>query len=227
MLVRIEALNAEQPFGGSHRLGAHLPCADGLAVNKKRLMRLIRAQGWIVTGNPRWKATRTPMRSQPGPTAPNRWWEMDMTTVMVKPVGWVYLVLVLDWYTKQIVGSSAGLQAKTSRWLAALAMAVQRPFPNGSRDQERHRMSDTGCTPPAVAFMKACATLGPTPAFTRDYTRRRTRRRNGSCARSRKRCVGSVTGPAGHNWSRRSGPGSQVQHAVLAFRTRGSDTVSD
>ncbi len=61
-----------------------------------------------------------------------------MIKVMVEPVGWVYLVLVLDWSTKKIVGHYAGLQAKTSRWLAALDMAVQRQFPNGSRDQELH-----------------------------------------------------------------------------------------
>lgn len=37
-----------------------------------------------------------------------------MTKVLMEPVGWVYLVLVLDWYTKKIVGHYAGLQAFTS-----------------------------------------------------------------------------------------------------------------
>lgn len=166
VLARIEALKAEHPFGGYRRIWAHLHFAEGLAVNKKRVLRLMREHGVIVTGNPRLKATRTPTRSKPRPTAPNQWWGIDMTKVMVEPVGWVYLVLVLDWYTKKIVGHYAGLQAKTSHWLAALDMAVQRQFPNGSRDQELHLMSDNGCQPTTVAFMKACATLGITHAFT-------------------------------------------------------------
>ena len=89
-----------------------------------------------------------------------------MTKVMVEPIGWVYLVVVLDWYTKKLVGHHVGLQAKTPHWLAALDLAVQRQFPQGSRDQGLHLMSDNGCQPTAVAFMKACATLGITQAFT-------------------------------------------------------------
>ncbi|MCP9454580.1 MAG: hypothetical protein NNA18_00540 [Nitrospira sp.] len=92
-----------------------------------------------------------------------------MTTVMVEPFGWVYLVIVLHWYTKKIVGHSAGLQAKTLYWLAALDRAVPRQFPLGSCDQSLHRMSDTGCQPTAIAFLKACAPLAsrrPSPATT-------------------------------------------------------------
>ena len=36
------------------------------------------------------------------------------------------MVVVLDWYTKMIVGYYAGMQCKSQRWLAALEMAVNR-----------------------------------------------------------------------------------------------------
>lgn len=29
-----------------------------------------------------------------------------MTKVMVEPIGWVYLVVVLDWYSKKIVATT-------------------------------------------------------------------------------------------------------------------------
>lgn len=163
---RIQALKADHPFWGYRRIWAHLRFAESLAVNKKRVLRLMREHRLLVPDNPRLKATRTPMRSKPRPTAPNQWWGIDMTKMMVEPIGWVYLVVVLDWYTKKLVGHYAGLQAKTPHWLAALDMAVQRQFPQGSRDQGLHLMSDNGCQPTAVAFMKACATLGITQAFT-------------------------------------------------------------
>jgi hypothetical protein len=56
-----------------------------------------------------------------------------MTKVLVEPVGWVYLVLVLDWYMKKFVGHYAGLQAKSTHWLLALEQALQRHCRRGSR----------------------------------------------------------------------------------------------
>jgi len=170
VLERIQALKAEHPFWGSRRIWAQLHFAEGLAVNTKRIVRLMREHGLLVPGNSRLKATRTPTRSKPRPTAPKQWWGLDMTKVMVEPLGWVYVVIVLDWDTKKIVGHDVGLQATTSQWLAALDSAVQRQVPLGSRDHGFHLMSDHGCQPTAVAFLKACTTLGITQAFTSDNT---------------------------------------------------------
>jgi hypothetical protein len=52
----------------------------------------------------RLQAKRTPMGSKPRPTKPNEWWDIDMTKVLVQGVSWVYIVVVLDSYTKVIVG---------------------------------------------------------------------------------------------------------------------------
>ncbi len=170
VLGRIQALKAEHPFWGYRRIWAQLRFGEGLAVNKKRIWRLMQEHGVLVKANARLKARRTPTRSKPRPTAPNQWWGIDMTKVMVEPIGWVYVVIVLDWYTKKIVGHYAGLQAKTLQWLVALDSAVQGQFPQGSRDHGLHLMSDNGCQPTSVAFMKTCATLGITQAFTSDNT---------------------------------------------------------
>jgi putative transposase len=45
-------------------------------------------------------------------------------------------------------------------------MAVNRQFPNGTRGQGVSLMSDNGCQPTALAFMKACRTLEIQQAFT-------------------------------------------------------------
>lgn len=166
VLERIQALKADHPFWGYRRIWAHLRYVDGLRINKKRVLRLMRIHGLLVTPNHRLKATRTPTRSKPRPTAPNQWWGIDMTKVMVEPLGWVYVVIVLDWYTKKIVGHYAGLQAKSAHWRLALEQAVQHQFPAGAQGQGLSLMSDNGCQPTSVAFMKTCATLGITQAFT-------------------------------------------------------------
>jgi transposase InsO family protein len=47
-----------------------------------------------------------------------------------------------------------------------LEQAVQRQCPEGVQGQGLSLMSDNGCQPTSVSFMKACATLGITQACT-------------------------------------------------------------
>ncbi len=166
VVQRSQPLKAAHPFWGYRRIWAPLRCVDGLLVNTKRVLRLMRPHGLLVKANPRLKATRTPSRSKPRPTAPQQWWGIDRTKVLVEPIGWIYVVVVLDWYTTKIVGHYAGLQAKSSHWLMALEQAVHHQFPAGGQGQGLSLMSDHGCQPTSVAFMKTCATLGITQAFT-------------------------------------------------------------
>ncbi len=56
-----------------------------------------------------------------------------MTKFIINGLGWVYLVVVLDWYTKKIVGFSISLSSKTNDWLDALDKAIRNEFPNGIR----------------------------------------------------------------------------------------------
>ena len=166
LVARIQGLKAEHPFWGYRRCWATLHYVEGLAVNKKRVLRIMRAHGLLVPPNRRLKACRTPTRSKPRPTRPNEWWGIDMTKIAVESFGWVYLVVVLDWYTKKVVGYHIGLQSTAAHWLQALDMAVNRQFPNGVRGAELHLMSDNGSQPTAVRFMATCGLLGIAQAFT-------------------------------------------------------------
>jgi putative transposase len=166
LLPHIQALKAEHPFWGYRRVWAYLRFVEQRAVNKKCIWRLMREHHLLVQPNLRLKAKRTPTRSKPRPTKPNEWWGIDMTKVLVQGVGWVYIVVVLDWYTKMVVGYYAGIQCAARHWLAALDMAVNRQCPNGARDQGLSLMSDNGSQPTAVAFMQACRILGIQQAFT-------------------------------------------------------------
>lgn len=163
---RIKEIKAEHPFWGYRRIWAHLRYIDGLNVNKKRVLRLMQIHGLVVKPNHRLKAIRTPLRSKPQPTRPNQWWGIDMTKVMVSNFGWMYIVVVLDWYTKKIVGYYAGLQCRGKQWLEAIEESVNRQFPEGVRDQGLHLMSDNGSQPTSIGFMQACRALGIHQTFT-------------------------------------------------------------
>jgi putative transposase len=168
LLPCIQGLKAEHPCWGYRRIWADVHFVEGLSVNKKRVLRVMREHNLLVKPNPKLKAKRTPSRSKPRPTKPHEWWGIEMTKVMGEGFGWVYIVLVLDGYTTKIVGYNAGVPCTARHWLAALDMAVGRQFPEGARDQGLSLMSDHGCQPTALAFMKACSTLGMQQAFTSD-----------------------------------------------------------
>jgi len=166
LLPRIQQLTAEHPFWGYRRIWAYLRFVEQRPVNKKRVLRVMREHHLLVQPNLRLKAKRTPRRSNPRPTKPNEWWGLDMTKVLVEGLGWVYIVVVLDWYTKAIVGYYADLHCTTQQWLAALDIALNRQFPEGAYGKGLSLMSDNGCQPTSVAFMRACSTLGIHQAFT-------------------------------------------------------------
>jgi putative transposase len=165
LVERIREIKAAHPFWGYRRTWAHLRFIDKLPFNKKRVQRLMQVNGLAVGPNAKLKARRTES-AKPRPTRPDEWWGIDMTKVLVGQIGWVYIVIVLDWYTKKVVGYQAGLRSKSADWLTALDMAVNQQFPDGARDKGVNLMSDNGCQPTSISFMKACSTLGVHQAFT-------------------------------------------------------------
>lgn len=166
LLARIRELKAEHPFWGYRRIWAHLRYVDSLVVNQKRVYALMKANDLLVKPNARLRAKRKADTKKPRSARPNEWWGIDMTKVMIEGFGWVYLVVVLDWHTKKVVGHYAGLQARAWHWLVALNRAVNRQFPGGIEGQSLHLMADNGCQPTALAFMRACAAMGIRQAFT-------------------------------------------------------------
>lgn len=107
----------------------------------------------------RYKAKRTETRSKPRPTGRNQWWGTDMTKFYVQHVGWLYLVVVLDWYTKRALGWSLGLRPTTDLWLTALYASVDVACPAGSRSEHVQLMSDNGSQPTSRRYEATLETL--------------------------------------------------------------------
>jgi transposase InsO family protein len=166
LLPRIQALKAEHAFWGYRRIWAYWRFVEQQPVNKKRVLRVMREHHLLVPPNLKLKAQRPPNRSKPRPTTPHEWWGIEMTKVMGAGFGWVSIGLVLDWCTNKIVGHYVGTPCTARHWLAALDRAVNRQFPEGAQGQGLSLMSDNGCQPTALTFMRACRTLGIQQAFT-------------------------------------------------------------
>lgn len=166
LLAQIRELAGAHPFWGYRRITASLRGKRGLKVNKKRVRRLMRQDSLSVPLT-RYKAKReVDNRSKPKPTRSNEWWGTDMTKFYVQGLGWLYLVVVLDWYTKRALGYSLDLRPKTELWLKALDQAVGVGCPLGSRTYGLSLMSDNGSQPTSSRYEAVVETLGITHATT-------------------------------------------------------------
>lgn len=120
----------------------------------------------LVTQTRHLRANRTPLKPKPKADMPNQIWGTDMTKVLIPTFGWLYLVVVLDWFTKKIVGYSLNSRSKATDWLDALNMAVNSQFADGIREHQLLSLvSDNGAQPTSERYMKECSVLGINQIF--------------------------------------------------------------
>ena len=166
ILSKIQALKTQYPFWGYRRIWAHLKFIDKMDVNKKRVLRLMKEHHLVVSHETKLKAKRTPEKSKPKAEKPNEIYGIDMTKIKLKSQGWAYLVVVIDWCTRKIVGSTLDMRSKSSHWLLALNQAACLQCPEGTQGKGIKLVSDNGCQPTSLAFMEATSLMGIEQIFT-------------------------------------------------------------
>jgi putative transposase len=138
LLAEIRAICADFPAYGYRRVGAELR-HRGLVVNAKKLRRILREQGL----NPRQRRRRvaTTTSDHGGPIIPNvakgfevhgpdALWVADITFIAIR-TGFVYLAVVLDAWSRRVVGYALDrhLDARLTAAALAAALAARRPLP--------------------------------------------------------------------------------------------------
>lgn len=159
LLEKIKEVKGVHLFWGYRRVRAYLKRKLGISVSYNRVYRLMKKNDLLVNRKP-YKAKRTPQRDKPKPVKSNQWWGTDMTKFYINSFGWVYLVVVLEWYNKKIVGYKLNIRSKADDWIEALTMAVDNNCPLGSREYHLHLMSDNGSQPTSGKYENAAALLG-------------------------------------------------------------------
>ncbi len=165
LVEKIKTIKADHPFWGYRRVHAWLKFREGMKINQKRVRRLMKQHNLMASQSVHL-AKRTPQRSKPKADQPRQFWGIDLTKFIVNPLGWVYLVVVLDWFTKKIVGWDISLRSRSQEWKSALEQAINQEFPEGVRGQGLKLVSDNGSQPTSTAFMKEMANLGIEQIFT-------------------------------------------------------------
>ncbi len=105
---RIDARYTQYPFYGSRRITAHLH-REGLEVNRKAVQRYMRQMG-IAGISPGPNLSRRAHGEQVYPYLlrtitsgyPNHVWGIDVTYIRLR-TSWMYLVAVLDWFSRYVI----------------------------------------------------------------------------------------------------------------------------
>jgi len=170
LLKRIRTVHvSSRETYGSPRVHAELRSA-GQRHSRKRIARLMREAGLAGASHRRGGpvTTRRDDEARPAPDlvdrnftadAPNRLWGGDITYVPTA-AGFVYLAVVLDAFSRRIVGWAMANHLRTELVLDALEMAVGQ---RQSRDVIHH--SDQGSQYTSLAFGSRCREAGVRPSM--------------------------------------------------------------
>ena len=131
VMRRIDELHLEYPFYGSRRMAVVLR-DDGWVVNRKRAQRLMRVMGLEAS-------YQKPNTSRPHPDhkvypyllrgliidRPNQVWCADITYIPMAK-GFVYLVAVMDWFSRRVLAWRLSITMETDFCVDALREAMDR-----------------------------------------------------------------------------------------------------
>lgn len=142
---------------------------EGVRVGRKRVARLMRAAG--LQGVSRRKSVRTTVRKPGAPPAPDlvnrdfttdrpdRLWVADITYIRTW-AGFLYLAVVIDAFSRRVIGWAMASHLRTELVLEALEMAIYQRKPLGVIHH-----SDQGSQYTSLAFGKRCREAGVRPSM--------------------------------------------------------------
>ena len=165
--IRTIHLLSRQTYGAP-RIHAELQ-EEGTRIGRKRVARLMKAADLQGVTRRKWTVTTRRDRSA-CPAAdlvdrqflakgPNVLWVADITYVPTWN-GFVYLAVVLDVWSRKIVGWAIATHLRTSLVTDALNMAIARRSPAGVIHH-----SDQGCQYTSIEFGKRCSEAGVRPSM--------------------------------------------------------------
>lgn len=127
VVARIKKLIEQHPTYGYRRIWARLRFGDKRIINRKKVRRLMRQQGWMVRQRPAAPKPRVRQKKSIA-TRRNERWALDATHIDCGADGWGHPVAVIDCYDRQIVGWEFALRGRANEAERALDMACLARF---------------------------------------------------------------------------------------------------
>ena len=150
----IERVQAEFPFYGHRRIHEWLERKQGITINEKKILRIMREFGLKALI---WRGfkVKTTDSNHPHGYAPNRLpgmkitginqiWVTDLTYIRIL-TGFVYLAAMLDLYSRKIVGWAISMRLDAELCLEALNDAIEKRNPSARLIHHSDRGVQYGC----------------------------------------------------------------------------------
>lgn len=172
LIVEIEQVHQEsKQTYGSPRIHAELR-SNGIRCGRKRIARLMRERDLRPKRKRRFKTTTDSKHNLPvaenhldrqfEPAGMNQKWAADLTYVWTSQ-GWLYLAVVLDLFSRRVIGWSMQATMERSLVLSALEMALARRKPEG----ELMHHSDRGSQYASGDYQRILEKMGITCSMSR------------------------------------------------------------
>ena len=131
----IRGLYIKYPFYGYRKVTTELRNM-GFEVNHKRVSRIRRELG-LETIYPKPRLSRSKRKEEKYPyllkelsiTRPNQVWASDITFIRLRGKGWVFVVIVLDWYSRYVLSYEISTSLEVDFCLNALHKAFKHGKP--------------------------------------------------------------------------------------------------
>ena len=115
-------------------------CQEGFAIGREKTRRLMKQLNLKVKAKPKYRVTTDSQHALPvaenvldrdfSPAAPNQAWATDITFLWTQQ-GWIYLAVVIDLYSRRVIGWSIDRRMQKALVIRALMMAInlRKPAP--------------------------------------------------------------------------------------------------
>ena len=137
ILNRIEQIILEMPGYGYRRVSKQLQ-RDGYNINHKKVLKIMRKNNLLCKKKRAYKRTTNSKHPYPRypnlikeivPTAPNQIWAADITYIHIV-TQFIYLAVIIDVFSRKVVGWSLSLSLDAQLTLTALHMAIAKRQPS-------------------------------------------------------------------------------------------------
>ena len=137
---------------GHRRIRALLLRHYGFTVNHKTVYRIMRELGLLQERV--WRRPYRPKRiERMQPSKPNQGWQIDMTCFELADQQRVYLTVVIDCFSRQIVGWTLDRRCRASEWIAALRQGLEFCRLSDESCRDLVLRSDNGAQPCSQKFV--------------------------------------------------------------------------
>ncbi|MEJ2422452.1 MAG: DDE-type integrase/transposase/recombinase [Acidobacteriota bacterium] len=144
---------------GHRRIRALLKRRCGLSVARKTVARIMKDLG-LQQERLRYKPVRPKRVERMKPDGPNQAWQVDMTSFQLADLTPLYLEVVVDCYSRKIVGWALDRRCRAKEWIAAVRMAVETQHLGPAERSCLVLRSDNGAQPCSKAFVEFLSSMG-------------------------------------------------------------------